>query len=158
MTKTKRTPAGESLTRAILDFFRLNSALLISGDRLVEELGLTSARWQILGAVTAAERPQPVAWIARDLGANRQNVQRIVNDLAAEGLVDFEPNPHHRRAQLVVLTDKGRRAFDAAMWLQVPWVNRLSDGLSAEEIEAAHRVVLRLKQNLEEMADGGGRN
>jgi DNA-binding MarR family transcriptional regulator len=78
-------------------------------------LGLTSARWQILGAIVAAERPQPVAWLARNLGANRQNVQRIINDLHKEGLVAFEPHPHHRRAQLVVLTDKGRQRFDAAM-------------------------------------------
>lgn len=153
MSKTNRTPAGESLTRVILDFFRLNSGLLTAGDRLVEELGLTSARWQILGAITAADRLQPVAWIARDLGANRQNVQRIVNDLAEEGLVSFEPNPHHRRAQLVVLTDKGRQAFDAAMSLQAPWVNRLSDGLAVEEIEAAHLVVIRLQKNLEDMTD-----
>jgi DNA-binding MarR family transcriptional regulator len=153
MSRTKRTAAGESLTRVILDFFRLNSGLLAAGDRLVEELGLTSARWQILGAIIAAERPQPVAWIARDLDANRQNVQRIVNDLAEEGLVGFEPNPHHRRAQLVVLTDKGRQAFDAAMSLQTPWVNRLSDGLAVEEIEAAHRVVIRLQKNLKDMTD-----
>jgi DNA-binding MarR family transcriptional regulator len=48
---------------------------------------LTRARWQILGTIVAADRPQPVAWLARDLGANRQNVQRIVDDLAKEGLV-----------------------------------------------------------------------
>ena len=63
---------------------------------------------------------------------NRQNVQRIINDLHKEGLVAFEANPHHRRAQLVVLTDKGRRAFEAAMNLQAPWVNSLSDGLSVQ--------------------------
>src|SRR5215471_13235712 len=114
MRKAKRTPAGSALTDLILDLFRLNSRMLTSGDRLVAGLGLTSARWQILGAVVAAERPQPVAWLARDLGANRQNIQRIVNDLEREGLTAFEPNPHHRRAPLVVLTDKGKQAFDAA--------------------------------------------
>src|SRR4249919_3644573 len=108
----KRTPAGDAVTRFILDLFRLNNLLLTGGDRLVARLGLTSARWQILGAIVATERPQPVAWLARDLGANRQNVQRIVNDLHKEGLVSFEVNSHHRRAQLVTLTDKGRRAYD----------------------------------------------
>src|ERR1700728_4287078 len=103
MTKLKRTPAGTALTNVILDLFRLNSRILIAGDRLVAGLGLTSARWQILGAITQADRPQPVAWLARDLGANRQNVQRIVNDLVQDGLIDFKPNPHHRRAQLVML-------------------------------------------------------
>jgi DNA-binding MarR family transcriptional regulator len=92
-----------------------------------------------------------VAWIARDLGANRQNVQRIVNDLAEDGLVRFEANPHHRRAQLVVLTDKGKQTFDAAMRLQAPWVNRLSNGLTAKEITAAHRVIIKLQANLDGM-------
>jgi DNA-binding MarR family transcriptional regulator len=149
MKKTKRTPAGEALTNVMLDLFRLSSLLLTAGDRLVARLGLTSARWQILGAIAYAERPQPVAWLARDLGANRQNVQRIVNDLRKEGLVGFHVNPHHRRAHLVVLTDKGRRSFEAAMELQAPWVNGLSEGLSVKDIETVHRMVATLRKKLE---------
>ena len=149
MNKTRRTPAGAALSGIMLDLFRLNSLLLASGDRLVAPLGLTSARWQILGAIVAAERPQPVAWLARDLGANRQNVQRIVNDLQQEGLVAFAPNPHHRRAQLVVLTGRGRQTYEAAMGLQAPWINGLSEGLSVKDIETAHRVIAALRKKLE---------
>ncbi|MCZ7594804.1 MAG: MarR family transcriptional regulator [Hyphomicrobium sp.] len=149
MRKTKRTPAGDALSNLMLDLFRLNSLLLTAGDRLVAQLGLTSARWQILGAIVAAERPQPVAWLARDMGANRQNVQRIINDLHKEELVAFEANPHHRRAQLVVLTDKGRRTFEAAMELQAPWVNSLADGLAVKDLETVHRVITALRDKLE---------
>jgi len=150
MRGTTRTPAGEALSRLMLDFFRLNSLILTAGDRLVTPLGLTSARWQILGAIVAAERPQPVAWLARNLGANRQNVQRIVNDLHEEGLIAFDTNPHHRRAQLVVLTDKGSRTYEAAMRLQAPWINSLSNGLTVKDIEAVQRVVAALRTKLEE--------
>ena len=149
MPQTKRTPAGATLTSLIPDLFRLNSLLFTAGDRMVARLGLTSARWQILGAIVTAERAQPVAWLARDLGANRQNVQRIVNDLERDGLVAFEVNPHHRRAQLVVLTDKGRQAFDAAMRLQLPWVNALTDGVSQKDLETTSRVVAALRRKLE---------
>ena len=149
MLKIKRTPAGDALTGIMLDLFRLNSLLLTAGDRLVARLGLTSARWQILGAVATAERPQPVAWLARNLGGNRQNVQRIINDLHGEGLVAFEANPHHRRAQLVVLSAKGKQAFDAAMGLQAPWVNNLSHGLSVKDIETVRRVIAALRTKLE---------
>jgi DNA-binding MarR family transcriptional regulator len=149
MRKTKRTPAGDAVTNLILDLFRLNNRLLTAGDRLVAHLGLTSARWQILGAIVHAERPQPVAWLARDLGANRQNVQRIINDLHEEGLVAFAPNPHHRRAQLVVLTDNGRQAYDTAIRLQIPWVDALSDGLLVKDIEVAHRTIAALRKKLE---------
>ena len=149
MRNTKRTPAGDALSDLILDLFRLNSRMLAAGDRLVAELGLTSARWQILGAIVTAERPQPVAWLARDLGANRQNVQRIVNDLHEEGLVAFETNPHHRRAQLVVLTGNGRQAFEAAMRLQAPWINGLSDGLLVKDIKTVHHLVNVLLRKLD---------
>lgn len=150
MSKTaKRTPVGEILTSITLDIFRLNNLLLTAGDRLVACLGLTSARWQILGAIARAPHAQPVAWIARNLGANRQNVQRIVNDLHDQGLVSFETNPHHRRAQLVVLTDKGRKAYDAAMTLQAPWVNKVTDGLSLKDLAAFKRMLYSLREKLE---------
>jgi DNA-binding MarR family transcriptional regulator len=148
MDQLKRTPGGDAVTLFVLDLFRLNNQLLSAGDRLVAPLGLTSARWQILGAIVAADYPQPVAWLARNLGAHRQNVQRIINDLAKEGLVAFETNPHHRKAQLVVLTKKGGQTFDAAMRLQAPWSDRISEGLPVKDIETAHRVILALRQNL----------
>ena len=148
MAQLKRTPGGDAVTLFVLDLFRLNNQLLSAGDRLVAPLGLTSARWQILGAIVAADYPQPVAWLARNLGAHRQNVQRIINDLAKEGLVAFEANPHHRKAQLVVLSEKGRQTFDAAMRLQAPWSDRISVGVPVRDLETAHQVILALRQNL----------
>jgi DNA-binding MarR family transcriptional regulator len=149
MKSIDRTRSGEALSLMVMDLFRVSSLLLICGDRLVASLGLTSARWQVLGAIVAAERPQPIAWLARDLGGNRQNIQRIVNDLNKDGLVSFEANPHHRRAQLVLLTAKGKQAFEAAMQLQAPWINDLADGLSEREIEKSRRLLVSLRKKLE---------
>lgn len=140
---------AEALTELILTMFRTNNLTLTWGDRLVSPLGLTSARWQILGAIVQGGRPQPVAWLARDLGANRQNVQRIINDLKSDGLVSLEPNPHHKRAQLVVLTPKGQHAYDAAIKLYNPLVAELADGLSTNDIAAAQRVLATLRARLE---------
>lgn len=147
MTQTR---PGTALTELVLDLFRLNSRLLTAGDRMVADLGLTSARWQVLGAIVAAERSQPVAWIARDLGGNRQNVQRIVNDLHEAGLVAFAPNPHHRRAQLVVVTEAGRAAYDRAMALWMPWADGLAEGHTVAEIETMGKVIRGLRRRLEE--------
>lgn len=141
--------AGEAMTPAIPELFRLTSLLLNAGDRLVAHLGLTSARWLVMGAIGAEKRPQPVAWLARDLGAHRQNVQRIVNDLQRDGLVAFEANPHHRRAHLVVLTEKGREAFEEAMKLQAPWVNRLTKGITVEDVATVRKVAAALRERLE---------
>jgi DNA-binding MarR family transcriptional regulator len=143
------TPPADALTDLTLILFRVNNLMLAWGDRLVAPLGLSSARWQVLGAIVAAERPQPVAWLARDLGANRQNVQRIVNDLAGEGMVEFAANPHHKRAQLVLLTAKGRAAYDAAIALYRPRVEALADGMPLEALTVARKVLQDLRDRLE---------
>jgi DNA-binding MarR family transcriptional regulator len=149
MESPKQTEAGEALTALILDVFRLNGRLLVAGDRLVGGLGLTSARWQVLGAIAYAKQPGPVAWVARSMGLNRQGVQRIVNELEKDGIVAFAPNPNHRRANLVVLTERGKAIYEAASNLQAPWVNRLSDGLNLKGIAIATEVVGELRERLE---------
>ena len=148
-----RSSNGEALTDLILTMFRANNLTLTWGDRLVAPFGLTSARWQLLGAIALSDRAQPVAWLARDLGANRQNIQRIVNDLHRDGLVTFQPNPHHKRAQLVVLTDKGRRTFDDAIGAYDPGVDALAADLPVEDVKTAQRVLARLRDKLEGALD-----
>jgi len=150
MSERQWTEAGEATTELILDVFRLNGRLLIAGDRLVADLGLTSARWQVLGAIASADRPESVARHARNMGLHRQGVQRIVNEMAKEGIVEFQQNPHHKRAQHVLLTVKGRQVFDAAIALQIPWVNALSKGLKPKDIATAKRVIDQLKTGLEQ--------
>ena len=149
MKNTQRSLSGDAVSNLILDLFKLTGKMLAAGDKLVADLGLTSARWQVLGAIVAAERPQPVAWLARDLGAHRQNIQRIVNDLAEQGLVALAANPHHRRAHLIVLTDSGKQAFEAAMQFQAPWISHLSQGLSVADIQTTHKVLIALRKTLE---------
>jgi hypothetical protein len=49
----------------------------------------------------------------------------------------------------VILTDKGKQMFDAAMRLQAPWINDLSEGLSLKHIQTFHHVIITLRQKLE---------
>jgi DNA-binding MarR family transcriptional regulator len=154
MQGKRHTPAGQALTGLILAIFRLNGRLLMTGDRLVAGLDLTSARWQVLGAIALAEQPQPVAWLARSMGLNRQGVQRIVNEMRDDGLLEIQPNPHHRRAHLVVLTRRGKEAFEAATRLQVPWVNGLAEGVSAKDLAITQKVVAELCERLEAGLNG----
>lgn len=153
MNESNPALVGEGVTALILEVFRLNGRLLAAGDRLVAGLGLSSARWQVLGAIALAGTPQPVAHLARSMGLNRQGVQRIVNELADEDILAFRDNPHHRRAKLVVMTAKGRAAYEAANQLQKPWVDALSRGLAVEDVMACLRLIETLRVRLEAEAD-----
>lgn len=151
-TSPDHTPEGASLTELILEVFKLNGRLLNDGDQLVASLGLTSARWRVLGAIAFAGTPQPVANIARNMGLTRQAVQRVVNELEAEGFLSFAPNPHHQRAKLVVLGKSGAKAFQAAAKRQAPWANELSRRIPARDIRTALRVVREIATRLESTA------
>ena len=151
MQETKhpsRSLAAGAFTYLVLAVFRLNGDLLAAGDKLVADIALTSARWQVLGAVVLAGRPLTVSQIARKMGLTRQSVQRVVNELMADGLVELRENPDHRRAKLVVLPDAGQRAYAQADQRQAAWANRITDGLSAEDIAAAARVLGTLSARL----------
>jgi len=124
----------EGVTELILRIFRVNGALLAAGDRLVGELGLTSARWQLLGGIADQEQPLSVAQLARKMGNTRQAVQRIANDLEAEGVVAFRANPRHKRAHLIELTTRGRELFERSMELQRPWAAALGRDLTASRV------------------------
>ncbi len=51
--------------------------------------------------------PLTVPQIAQMRPTSRQRMQRLADELAAEGLVKFIDNPKHRRSKLVRLTPKG---------------------------------------------------
>ena len=131
-----------------IEVFRLNGDLIEGGDALVRDLGLTSARWQVLGAIALSPVPLPVAHIARNMGLARQSVQRVVDDMRADGLVRTEPNPHHRRAPVVAMTPRGEAAYERAMARKDLWADVLTDGMSAETIEAAATLLRMLQQRI----------
>jgi DNA-binding MarR family transcriptional regulator len=143
----------DALTLLILEVFRVNGGLIAAGDRLVADLGLTSARWQVLGAIALSPAAESVARLARSMGLHRQGVQRIVNELEAEGIVAFDDNPHHRRAKLVRLSKKGEALYHEADRRQKPWARGLAKGLDPRAVGAAHRLLKSLRARLDQLAE-----
>jgi DNA-binding MarR family transcriptional regulator len=148
-TAETRSAEGQEATEVILSTFRLAGLLISVGDQLAAEYRLTSARWQVLGAIALAERPLTVPQIARRMGLTRQTVHTTVRRLVDDGLVELVPNPDHRRSQLVSMTESGRARYQALDEQQVAWINQLAAGLSASDLETAGRVLAELSTRLE---------
>jgi DNA-binding MarR family transcriptional regulator len=139
-----------TLTDLVLEIFRLNGRLIAAGDALVAGTGLTSARWQVVGAIALQQGRAPVAHIANAMGLTRQSVQRIADELEKTGIVEFRDNPHHKRARLVTLTAKGHALNEAAMALQKPWVAALAAAIDHSALQAALAVLTELRARLEQ--------
>jgi DNA-binding MarR family transcriptional regulator len=140
---------AETATDVILWTFRTNGVLLRSGDLLASDEGLSSARWQVLGAVALAGHPLTVPQVARRMGLTRQSVHATVGRLVADGLLRLLPNADHRRSQLVRLTDLGRAKYRAMERRQVAWIDRLTEGLAVSNLETTARTLGELCRRLE---------
>jgi len=148
-----RTLTGQAATKLILSTFRANGLLLDAGDLLSAHEGLTSARWQVLGAIALGARPLTVPQIARRMGLTRQSVHATVKRLVHDGFLELAPNADHQRSPLVGLTKLGSAKYKAIDARQAAWINRLARGISRSNIETAHRVLDELSQRLEARGD-----
>jgi len=140
--------SAAAMTELVLQIFRVNGLLLAVGDDLTRDLGLTSARWQVLGAL--ADGPLTVAQIARNMGLKRQSVQRLVDVLSEQGILELEDNPHHRRAKLVRLSESGQRKYEQISKIQVRWVSSVSRDVDVQALSAAVTLLRNLEVRLQQ--------
>ncbi len=147
----KRTPKSETLTELILEIFQLNGALLLAGNKITKPYGLTSARWQVMGAISLAEQPLTVSQIARRMGLTRQAVQRIANDLIRLGMIVLTSNLDHKRAPLLSISEVGEAVMSEVDKAQIEWVNQLSQDLEKEQLKQALKTLQSVKENTEQL-------
>jgi len=143
----RASAAGSALTDVILATFRLNGRLMEAAQGMAAEGELTAAWWQVIGGVL--DEPRTVAGIARRMGMTRQGVQRTADLLADRGLVEYRPNPAHRRSKLVACTEAGYWAVRRISLAQQPWANRVGGAVGAEDLRAALATMERLIAVLE---------
>ncbi len=136
-------------SRLILAVFRAEAALTGAIDRLVADLGLSRARWQVLGAMQAMGAPATLSQIGRAMGLSRQSVRRTVSDLSDAGLIAYQRNPAHARAALVSFTDKGREALVEASRRQAAWATELAGDTQGGAMIVARQVLLGFVDRLE---------
>lgn len=147
---------ADALSELTLTVFRLNGVLMQWGDSLARPLGLTSARWQMLGAIALAGKPLTAPQIAEAMGVSRQGAQKQLNVLEDAKLVAPRANPAHRRSPLYELTPLGRQQFDRIdqLWREhaSQIAKQLPDLTIATETLAAYLGQLVLPQSTEDQS------
>jgi DNA-binding MarR family transcriptional regulator len=146
----KLTPAAFTFSELAIEVFRLNGLLLEAGNVLTKPMGLSSARWQVLGAVR--DGPSPVSNVARMMGLTRQSVQQVADALSRDGFIEYVDNPHHRTAKLISMTAAGRQALQQIDHSHVVWANRLAKRLDMSDLRAALDGLRHAREVLEQDA------
>ena len=88
--------------------------------------------------------PLTVPQIAQMRPTSRQRMQRLADELAAEGLVEFIDNPRHRRSKLVRLTRKGDARYRDLSTRFLAIASTMGSDLSEAHIRKTTEIVRRL--------------
>lgn len=146
MAKIDPTPEGEALYELLLQVPRLHRLLqsLTPNDGPRWTIGL----WALLRSMKV-DGPRTVPQIARARGLARQQIQKIVDDAEADGLVRFRQNPDHKRSRIVALTRDGTAAFERIDGAIRQAAQEMSDGFDIRDLDAALRVLFDLQESLD---------
>src|SRR5215510_11438873 len=97
--------------------------------------------------------PLTVPQIAEMRPTSRQRMQRLANELAAEGLVEFIDNPRHRRSKLVRLTRKGNVRYRELSARFLAIASTMGADLSEADIRRTTEIVRRLSNEVKERSE-----
>lgn len=139
-----RSNKTQQITDLTLAVFRLNGALVDWGDDFSAPAGLTSARWQMLGALALAAQPLSAPQIASSMGVTRQGAQKQLNLLVDSGLIEARDNPQHKRSPLYSLTKQGRQVYGAVDLRWNSHAAKLAGNFTSSELDTTARVLQRL--------------
>lgn len=92
--------------------------------------------------------PLTVPQIAEMRPTSRQRMQRLADELAAEGLVEFIDNPRHRRSKLVRLTPKGDARYRELNTRLLSIASTMGVALSKPDIRKTTEIVRHLSDDV----------
>lgn len=95
--------------------------------------------------------PSTVPAVARARGVTRQHIQSIVNGLQADGLIEAEPNPAHKRSPLFALTADGRALMDAIADTESRLVEPILKALDTDRLIEATETLAHVRTILTEL-------
>ncbi|MGI8521073.1 MAG: MarR family winged helix-turn-helix transcriptional regulator [Actinomycetota bacterium] len=92
--------------------------------------------------------PLTVPQIAQMRPTSRQRMQRLADELAAEGLVEFIDNPKHRLSKLVRLTSKGAARYRELNARFLSIASTMGVALSEADIRKTIEIVRHLSDDV----------
>ncbi|MDF5757450.1 MarR family transcriptional regulator [Spongiactinospora sp. TRM90649] len=150
MNETRRDPVTDRLS----EVFDLVGPLYRRAQRKVEQdapiEGLSVGVRAVL-CMLHEHGPMTVPQMGRVQALSRQFVQRMTNDAAGLGLVEFAANPAHKRSSLIMLTGPGRAAITAMIARERAVLRQIGGDLTDAEVTACLRVLSRLLRLLDDV-------
>jgi len=116
--------------------------------RLRERFDISLARFDYMAQLYRYKAGLKMRALSRYLMVTGGNVTGLTDELERDGLVVREGSPDDRRAWILRLTPKGRRAFEAMASEHEQWVLDLFKGLDAKTVQQLYTQLGALRVQL----------
>jgi DNA-binding MarR family transcriptional regulator len=151
--KTKNTRL-ELANRLFFRLYQCANMLHKTGSRAVQDEGLTTQQWAVLGALSRPEAAQGmgVGELARYLMVSRQNLSGLITRMTRDGHIEMSTDGRDRRSRLVVMTDTGRHVWldQAQPKIKAYYEQALQDFSMGDMAHTLH-YFLKLLDNMEKI-------
>jgi DNA-binding MarR family transcriptional regulator len=128
-----------------------------TGSRAVEEEGLTTQQWAVLGALSR-EKTQggmSIGELARYLMVSRQNLSGLISRMERDGHVAVAPSGEDRRSRVVTMTESGRHVWQV---LALPKIRGYYDEIlvdfSVNDVTHTLHYLLKILENMQRLDAG----
>ncbi len=154
MTKqvVNRTPAGQAIEDLIIEIVATFFLLRAEGMRIGVVSSSGEGYWSVL-RLLKVNGAQTVPQIARYRYVPRQSVQKLANEMLADGVIELVNNPAHKRSKLLRLTPKGEAVFQELSDRIAVLTETLAQQEDAAQLQNAVVVVKHLHEQLRQMLD-----
>jgi DNA-binding MarR family transcriptional regulator len=143
-------------------FFRLyqcTNMLHKTGTRAVEEEGLTTQQWAVLGALSrpGAVGGVSVGELARYLKVSRQNLTGLLSRMERDGRIETSPDGRDRRSRLVSMTAAGRKVWENKALPKIyGYYEEVLDGFSVNDLTHTLHYLLKILDNMQRLEERNG--
>ena len=140
-------------------FFRLYQCanmLHKTGTRAVEEEGLTTQQWAVLGALSREQAGggMSIGDLAKYLMVSRQNLSGLIGRMERDGHVAVVPDERDRRSRLVTMTVSGQRVWhELARPKILAYYQEILGDFSINDITHTLHYLLKILGNMQRIDD-----
>lgn len=124
-------------------------------DENLRTINHSCSRMEALSAILNIHGPKSQSDIAKRLRVEAATITRMVDILSKEGLVERTADPNDRRVNLLSISPKGERELEKIFAVYDALRFHVLEGLSAEDIEALHRIFDHMTARLEQPLEDG---
>jgi len=138
-------------------FFRLYQCanmLHKTGSRAVEQEGLTTQQWAVLGALSRdkVQDGMSIGDLARYLMVSRQNLSGLIGRMERDGHVEVAPDARDRRSRVVTMTTSGRHVWQVLARPKIhAYYEQILADFSINDVTHALHYLLKILDNMQRL-------